>query len=102
RIQLLFLFVIVLSFGFTIWEVARLYPNENVYFNQIIGGLSGAKEKNIPYWGYNYGNVYFQGVEWLNNNAISNAKLTLPIVKMVKIEFKSQKELIIHKFLLNG
>ena len=85
KIKPQFLLIIFALFAFVIWENIKIHPNQNTYFNQIIGGLSGAKEKNIPYWGYNYGNIYFQGVEWLNNNAVPNAKLALPIVNMVNV-----------------
>jgi len=57
--------------------IIRLHPNENVYFNELIGGLSGAKKSEIPSWGNSYGNVYLQGIEWLNENANPDAKLTL-------------------------
>lgn len=77
--------IFLLVFGFIIWEVARLHPNENVYFNQLVSGLAGAKEKNIPYWGNSYGNVYLQGVNWLNQNAEPQAELALPIVNMVNV-----------------
>ena len=70
---------VVASLVFVLWEVFSIHPNENVYFNQLIGGLSGAREKDIPYWGNSYGNVYLQGVKWLNVNAEENAKLALPI-----------------------
>ncbi len=77
--------VLLISSWFVIKDVARLHPNENVYFNQLVGGLPGAREKKIPYWGYNYGNVYLQGVNWLNAHAEPNAKLGLAIVNMVNI-----------------
>lgn len=82
--RILYLLIFV-SFSFVVWENVRIHPNENVYFNQIVGGLFGAKKNNIPYWGYNYGNVYLQGVNWLNANAPKNAKLALPIVNMVNV-----------------
>ncbi|MFC1625141.1 glycosyltransferase family 39 protein, partial [Patescibacteria group bacterium] len=53
------------------------HPNQNVYFNFIIGGLNGAKEKNIPYWGNSFGNAYLQTIKWMNNNVEKNAKLAL-------------------------
>ena len=68
-----FLFVLVLI------EMIKIHPNQNIYFNQLIGGLSGAKDKKIPYWGNSFGNAYEQGIEWLNKNAEPNAKLGLPI-----------------------
>ncbi|MBI4058812.1 glycosyltransferase family 39 protein [Candidatus Microgenomates bacterium] len=77
--------VVVLSFIFIGRELIEIHPNENVYFNQLIGGLSGAQERNIPSWGNSYGNVYLQGVEWLNQNAPADAKLGLPINVMTNV-----------------
>lgn len=70
---------IVVSFVFVIYELVRIHPNQNVYFNQLVGGLPGAKEKNIPSWGNTYGNVYLQGIKWLNDNAKLNARLALAV-----------------------
>lgn len=58
-------------------ELIRLHPNENVYFNSLIGGLKGAAEKNFPGYGNTYGNAYLQGVKWLNQNAKPGARLAL-------------------------
>jgi len=79
-----FLLAILLLSGclFSVYEMIIIHPNQNVYFNQLVGGLSGAKEKSIPYWGNSYGNAYNQGVLWLNNNAEKNAKLGLLISTM--------------------
>jgi hypothetical protein len=74
--------IIISSLIFVVFEMVNIHPNENVYFNQLIGGLSGARDKNIPSWGNTYGNVYLQGVKWLNENAESNAKLGLAISTM--------------------
>lgn len=70
------------SLVFVAWEMVKIHPNQNVYFNQLVGGLSGARDKKIPYWGNTYGNVYLQGVEWMNKNAEPNAKLGLAIATM--------------------
>lgn len=74
-IVILITFVMLL----VLFEIIKIHPNQNVYFNQLIGGLSGAKEKNIPFWGNSFGNAYQQGIVWLNKNAEANAKLGLPI-----------------------
>lgn len=55
----------------------KIHPNQNVYFNSLIGGLSGAKEAEIPSWGNSYGNAYYQAVMWLNQNAPQGAKIAL-------------------------
>lgn len=79
------LFVMVTSVFLLLAILYNWHPNQNVYFNEIVGGLKGAKELNIPYWGYNYGNVYLQGVEWINKNADVDSKLSLAIGNMVNI-----------------
>ncbi len=52
-----------------LFELISIHPNENVYFNSLIGGLSGAKEKNIPFWGFSFGSPYRQAATWINKNA---------------------------------
>lgn len=76
---------IVASLIFVLGEMTTIHPNENVYFNQLIGGLSGAKEKEIPSWGNSYGNVYMQGMKWINENAEAGARVALPIGTMANI-----------------
>jgi hypothetical protein len=49
-------------------KIVSIHPNENVYFNNLIGGLSGAKEKDIKYWGFSFGSPYRQAASWLNEN----------------------------------
>lgn len=55
----------------------KLHPNENVYFNSLIGGLPGAKSNDFPYWGNSFGNAYKQAADWLNLNAPTNSKIAL-------------------------
>lgn len=45
------------------------HPNENVYFNFLIGGLAGARKANLPSWGNSFGAAYRQGVIWINAHA---------------------------------
>ncbi len=61
--------LIVSLFTPIITRLISIHPNENVYFNQLIGGLSGAKAKDFPFWGDSFGNAYRQGAVWLNANA---------------------------------
>jgi len=84
--------IILVSMIFSAYEIVRIHPNENVYFNQLIGGLPGAKSKNIPYWGNTYGNAYQQGVDWINKNAIPNARLGLTIATQANIARNSLRE----------
>lgn len=79
RLSRLVIVVIIISFGFVVYEMASIHPNQNIYFNQLVGGLSGARERNIPSWGNTYGNVYLQGINWLNRNAETDARLALAV-----------------------
>lgn len=78
-------FVIVLGLLFSIYEIARIHPNENVYFNQLVGGLRGASTRDIPYWGNTYGSVYLQGIRWINEHAEKESKIALPVGVMSNI-----------------
>ncbi|QQG43493.1 MAG: glycosyltransferase family 39 protein [Candidatus Daviesbacteria bacterium] len=66
--------LILLAFIPVVIRLVQIHPNENVYFNFLTGGLSGAKEKQIPSWGNSFGSAYRQGVVWLNKNAPPNAE----------------------------
>lgn len=69
--------ILTISFGILIVPLVRYHPNQNVYFNFLIGGLNGAKEKQIPYWGNSFGNAYWQAIKWINSNVEENAGLAL-------------------------
>jgi len=78
RISKIFIFLILtLNCLFLIFNLIKWHPNENVYFNFLIGGLKGAAKINFPSWGNSFGNAYFQGIKWFNKNAPENAKLSL-------------------------
>lgn len=68
---------IILLFIWPLLVLIRLHPNENIYFNSLIGGLQGAKERNFPSWGNSFGNAYLQGIRWLNQNLEYGAKVAL-------------------------
>ncbi len=70
---------IIASLAFVVFELVRIHPNQNIYFNQLVGGLKGAREKRVPSWGNTFGNVYLQGIKWLNENAGQDAILALPV-----------------------
>jgi len=65
--------VVVLAFVPLVFTMWRIHPNQNVYFNPLIGGLEGAKKEDIPSWGNSFGAAYRQGVAWINENAESDA-----------------------------
>ena len=71
------LILIILIFLWPVFVLFKLHPNENVYFNFLIGGLKGAQSKNFPSWGNSFGNAYLQGIRWINENVEEGAKLSL-------------------------
>lgn len=77
KFKVLSAIVLLLFFIPQIIVLIKLHPNENVYFNSLVGGLPGAVQRNIPYWGNSYGNAYWQAVQWMNLNSEKNAKLGL-------------------------
>lgn len=70
-------FVILALFVPVLLTFINIHPNENVYFNELIGGLAGAKNKNIPSWGNTFGSAYRQGVSYINKNAKQRANVVL-------------------------
>ena len=77
--KLLFLsqLLIILSFIPITAKLISIHPNENVYFNPLIGGLKGAQERDFPYWGNTFGNAYRQAIQWINSNIPPNSTLVL-------------------------
>jgi len=69
--------LIILSFLPITLKLIAIHPNENVYFNPLIGGLEGAKNRNFADWGNSFGNAYRQGIYWVNKHAEKNATLVL-------------------------
>ncbi len=67
--------IVLIGFVVLVSTLIKIHPNENVYFNSLIGGLSGAKEQNLPFWGFSFGNPYRQAISWINANAEENATL---------------------------
>lgn len=67
--------IILLLFVPHIATLISIHPNENVYFNSLIGGLSGAKERDFPAWGNSFGAAYRQGVTWINENAPKGSRV---------------------------
>lgn len=69
--------IIAVNYLFSAIRLYKIHPNENVYFNFFVGGLDGAREKDIPFWGNSFGAAYREGVVWLNAHAEKNAKVVL-------------------------
>lgn len=76
RLYVIFLALLV-ALVVSIFPLLRLHPNENVYFNFLTSGLKGAMASEVPAAGNSFGNAYYQGIKWINQNATPNAKLTM-------------------------
>lgn len=55
--------------------LVRFHPNENVYFNALVGGPKGAWQKGLYTWRTSYHNPYRQAINWLNIHAKEGAHL---------------------------
>ncbi len=55
--------------------LVRIHPNENIYFNNFIGGIKGAYKANLVDWTLNYGNAYREAANWVNMHASKNANI---------------------------
>jgi hypothetical protein len=73
-------------------KMIKIHPNQNVYFNPLIGGLAGAAERSYPYAGNTMGNVYLQGIKWVNDNAEKDARLALPIGNITNLPWMKLRE----------
>ena len=71
-------FILALSLPL-LFKLIQIHPNENVFMNSLIGGLPGAVEKQVPGAAETLGNVYLQGLWWLNENAEKGASYKLPL-----------------------
>lgn len=83
--------IIIISFITLIPTFIWIHPNENTYFNIFAGGLKGAVEKNLVDWTLTYGNIYKQGVDWLNEHAEKDANvahLNGPMFAMSPVWFR--------------
>lgn len=69
--------ILITSFIPIILTLIRIHPNENAYFNFLIGGLGGAREYNLPSWGNTFGAAYRQGVSWIDKNAEQGSSVVL-------------------------
>ncbi|QQG43490.1 MAG: glycosyltransferase family 39 protein [Candidatus Daviesbacteria bacterium] len=78
KLKLITASILLLVVGYLlILPLIKFHPYQNTYFNFLTGGLSGAIAKGTSSAGNSLGNVYVEGLEWVNKNASSGAKLTL-------------------------
>lgn len=70
--------IILLIFISTLGLInVTMHPNQNSYFNLLSGGPKGAYQRNLIDWSQTYGNIYRQGINWLNKNANKDANLAI-------------------------
>lgn len=58
-------------------KMVQIHPNQNVYFNEFMGGLSVAQKKEFLFWGNSFGAAYRQGIVWLNSNVPIGGKVVM-------------------------
>lgn len=85
RFTVFYILLVLVIFIPIAYRIIKIHPNQNLYFNELIGGLSGAAKKNFPDWHSTLGNPYLQGVHWLNLHAEKDTKLTLALGTMTNI-----------------
>jgi len=74
---ILYVAFFILLFAPVISSMIRLHPNENLYYNELIGGLKGAVIRGYPVSINTYGNGYKQAIDWINENVPYGAKVFL-------------------------
>jgi len=56
--------------------IYQIHPYEMSYYNELVGGVKGAYGKfDVDYWSQ----AWTQGARWLNEHAVRNAKILIPI-----------------------
>ncbi len=78
----LFIAIIIISFIPLVLSLYRIHPNENVYFNALIGGSKGAKTTNFPGWGDTFGNNYYQAIAWVNTHTPLHSRVSYSVQGM--------------------
>jgi hypothetical protein len=74
---------VLLLIGLNILQITRTFhPFQHLYYNRIVGGLSGAakifgENEATDYWGVSYR----QGIDWMNGKAVSGAVLYVPVAE---------------------
>lgn len=82
----IFISVLVLTAFLPIFvKLIQIHPNENVFFNFLVGGLAGAKERSLPAAGNSFGASYRQAVSWINKNAEKEAGVAFAFELMPNI-----------------
>ncbi|MHC5064242.1 MAG: glycosyltransferase family 39 protein [Planctomycetota bacterium] len=61
------------------WQCYQTHPNGICYFNQVTGGLAGAQERGVAQATDYWGNSYWQGLAWLDENAPVGSDLLVPL-----------------------
>jgi len=68
--------IIFISYTFYLfWIIVKFHPNQNVFFNSLVGGPRGTLQKKLLNWQTSYDNPYRQAVKWLNKHVEKGARL---------------------------
>lgn len=69
--------VTLILFALVIVDLVKIHPNQNAYFNRLVGGVRGAYQRNLIDFFLTHGNIYRQAASWLNNNAEPNSNIAI-------------------------
>lgn len=78
RLKAMFLMAVLLP---GTWATLRTHPFQLVYWNSLVGGYPGARARGLPQASDYWGKSYRLGLEWLNENAMPNSLLAVPVVE---------------------
>ncbi len=63
------------------WSLASCHPFEIAYWNAGIGGLPGARARDMAQAGDYWGASYRLGLDWLNEHAAPGSALAVPLIE---------------------
>lgn len=75
RLRIFAQICIVILFLPIIYTSSKLHPNQNLFYNSLVGGISGAKKLGFPVVENTYGNGYKQLIDWINTNTPKDSRL---------------------------
>ncbi|MFN8391114.1 MAG: glycosyltransferase family 39 protein [Bdellovibrionota bacterium] len=77
----------VLCLPSVVWMSAN-HPFEICFYNSLIGGLPGARERNLPQATDYWGSSFRSGIEWLNANAPEGSTIVVPVAPHIVLTEK--------------
>lgn len=74
RKKIIFVILVIVYTSYLVYQNILYHPYQTSYYSELIGGIKGADNKfDIDFWA----GSYKKGMQYLNKNAPSNAKITV-------------------------